>query len=164
MVGTWFLPALVVVLSWSKFCPAVFILCMWPPSCAPSPCLSSHCPHVSERALSAPSYCAVMMTLMMLVMTFVNGACISDAFDNHVHISELPWRRQSPQRATDAVCLSFSGIKTWMIITRLWTRVFWMFMMTFTTQTCFRQVSISFHLQSVNKRIDGGHGIQTEFN
>lgn len=41
-----------------------------------------------------------------------NGACISDAFDNHVHISELSWRRQQAKSDWLSFCLYFSWNKS----------------------------------------------------
>lgn len=58
-------------------------------------------PRLVKRAPPAASDLCVSM-----------GACISDAFDNHVHISELPWR----QRGWIVFCSNFSSWnKSWMI-------------------------------------------------
>lgn len=45
-----------------------------------------------------------------------NGACIWDAFDNHVHISELSWRQQQAKSDWLCFCLYFSWNKSWMIM------------------------------------------------
>lgn len=66
------------------------------PSCAPS---SRHT-RISDMCLSALTvlWWWWLRLSVFFVFLFFNGACISDAFDNHVHISEFSWWRHRPER------------------------------------------------------------------
>lgn len=86
----------------------VFTLCMWPQQ---TPILCA----VVTTQLSERAPPAALTVLWWRFWLSVNGACISDAFDNHVHISELPWWRHRPDWLI-VFCLSFFWNKSWMTI------------------------------------------------
>lgn len=104
----------------------VFTPCMWPQT-------NSHCvrrrhythtlshthTHTRARTQTHLRHVPVAPTVLWwrLRLFLFNGACISDAFDNHVHISELSeLSRQQAKSDWLCFCLYFSWNKSWMII------------------------------------------------
>lgn len=93
------------------------------PLCAPSSLHThslSHTPtHAHARTQTHLRHVPVAPAVLWwrLRLFLFNGACISDAFDNHVHISELSeLSRQQAKSDWLCFCLYFSWNKSWMII------------------------------------------------
>lgn len=103
-------------------------LCGCPPCPEPAElagCIYSACVTTNSRPVHHCRVNDALVSQQALPIAFivvcwwlsVNGACISDAFDNHVHISELPWQRR-PERL---IVFSLFWNKFWMTTSRVFT-------------------------------------------